>query len=600
MPTDFYHWLLLASLKATFVLPIALLAVFVSRRTSSAVIGLLLACVLVSVPLSPFLDLIPGHIKMALPWLEITGAFSDDIPELVEYDKNHPIPIPASEIVLANESVWTKSRIAVSLWLVGAVGFMVVRLWRSMNSRLRFSSSRPVVPEDPVKIDFEALCHWAQVKRVPWLLYNDSIVGPQTTGVLRPSILLPSGFGDLPPDQRSMILLHELEHIRRRDIPWRLSLEVLAVVFWFHPLVWLVLKAYDLQVEKACDDAVLNAGYPAAQYGEALLASVRSRPTGVTSKVASPAQLRARMFSIVSKEKHRHALTRQSVLKFIGLFSLVIIPLGMVSFSPYSRELSYNVVDETEGLKALWKMELGRGGIVADSSGEDRHGKIYGARWVQDAQRGVCLSFDGVDDHLILRAPRANWTEKPFTVAMWLKPATGSDGGGLLLRGDLNQTWCSALGSNSGVGKKFGEREIMLAGSSFGDGTFHIKDPGLHLAFNYYDVGGSRSKAMLEPNEWSHLAMVWRPAGTSALVQLYLNGKPMPIEHAQAIQAGSSHDWPAQVWHFGLGESPVVSGNNYEGLVSDLVIYQKALLPKDIKRVMRGDFEIKGSFDSAD
>lgn len=596
MPTDFYHWLLLASLKATVVLPVALLAVFVSRRTSSAVIGLLLACVLVSVPLTPFFDLIPGHVKITMPWLEGTDAFPDDLPELVEFDKNNPIPIPPSEIKLAHESEWGRRRVVVSIWLIGAVGFMVARFWRSMNSRLRFSSSRPVVPEDPVKVDFDALCEWGQVKRVPWLLYNDSIVGPQTTGVMRPSILLPAGFGDLPADQRSMVLLHELEHIRRHDISWRLGLELVAIVFWFHPLVWLVLKGYDLQTEKACDDAALNAGYPPAKYGEALLASLRSHPTGVVSKVASPSQLKSRMFSIVNKEKRRHALTKQSVLKFVALFSLVIVPLGLISFTPYSNDLNYEVVRETEGLKALWKMELGRGTFVADSSGGENHGKIYGAKWVTDPQRGVCLSFNGKGDHLILRAPDAHWTEKPFTIGVWLKPAADSDGGGLLLRGDLNQTWCSAIGSNDGFERMYGEREIMLAGSRFGSGTFHMKDPGLHFAFNYYNVSGSRSTATLPPDEWSHVVMVWRPAGASALVQLYLNGKPMPIEHRQSVDAGTNHDWPAKVWYFGLGESPVVRGNNYEGLVSDLVIYQKALLPKDIKRVMYGKYDIDRSF----
>lgn len=559
-------------------------------------IGLLLACVLVSLPLTPFLDLVPAHLKITLPFLEGTGAFPDDIQELIEHDKNNPIPIQPSEIVLVDEDKWTKGQIVTLLWALGATGFLVVRLWRSMNSRLRFSSSRPLVPDDPVMLEFETLCDWAKVEQKPWLLYNNSIVGPQTTGVVRPSILLPVVFGELPSDQRNMILLHELEHIRRNDIPWRLGLEILAIIFWFHPLVWLTLKGYDLQVEKSCDDAVIHAGYPAAKYGEALLASVRSHPTAMASKVASPTQLRARMFSIVSKDKHRHSLTTQSICKFVTLFSLVIIPLGLVSFSPYSNDLSYDVVRKTEGLKALWKMELGRGSIVADSSGGENHGKIYGAQWVFDRQRGSCLSFDGKNDHLILRAPDASWTGKPYTVCVWLKPAANSDGGGLLLKGDLNQTWCSAIGSNSGTERYYGERELMLAGENFGLGSFHKKDSGLHFAFNYFNVAGSRAKTPIVADKWSHLAMVWRPAGTSALVQLYLNGKPLPVAHGQAIYAGANDDWPAKVWYFGLGESPVVSGNNYEGLASDLVIYQKALLPKDIKRVMRGDFEIEGSF----
>ncbi|NWK56281.1 hypothetical protein HW115_11720 [Verrucomicrobiaceae bacterium N1E253] len=588
-------------MKASLALPAVLLAVFVSRRTSSSVVGLLLLCVLVSLPLTPFLDGLPLHVKITMPWLEASGAFPDEIEALAEYDKNNPLPVPASEIVLGKESGWTRKQVFLGLWGLGAVAFLVVRLWSSMNSRLRFSSSTPASSDDVVVHDFRELCESLSLKRVPWLLYNQLIKGPQTTGILRPAILLPSHFPDLPREHRDMILLHELEHIRRRDIPWRMVLELLAIVFWFNPLVWLALRAYDLQVEKSCDDTVLRAGYPASKYGEVLLASVRGGvpggAAGVVSKVASPAQLRARMFSIVQKEKSRLPLTQASTRKFAGLFLLLIVPLGLVSFSPYSGALSYELVEKTEGLDALWRMRLGRGTILADSSGGEHHGKLYGAQWTRDPERGECLYFDGVEDHLMLRAPQTSWTRKPFTMAVWLKPDKGSDGGGLLLRGDLNQTWCSALGTSHESSLPYGEREIMLAGDRFGEGSFNQADPGMHLAFNYFGVGSARAERPVKELEWTHLAMVWRPAGGSALVQFYLNGESVKTVYVvRAIDLGQNQDWPTKIWYFGLGESPLVVGNNYEGLVSDLAIYQKALLPKDIKRVMRGDFTVKGSF----
>jgi beta-lactamase regulating signal transducer with metallopeptidase domain len=595
VPTDFYHWLILASLKATLILPVAVLAVWVSRRTSSAVITLLLASALLFVPLTPFLDIFPVDWKITLPVLESTEAFPDDIPELLQYEENNPIPIPASEIFF-DEAKWINTeRVVLILWALGALFFTITRLWKSLNSKLRFSSSTPAIPGDPVLEDFKALCNERHLKRTPWLLYNDSIAGPQTTGVLRPSILVPSTFGGIPQDQRHMVLLHELAHIQRIDIAWRILLEILSIVFWFHPLVWLALKSYDLQVEKACDDAVLHAQYPAAKYGEALLASIKGSAHSRTSAVSSPKQLRPRMFSVVSKDKSRHPLTRQSSWKFALLFLLVIIPVGMVTFSPYHKDLGYEEVDGGDGLKALWRMKIGQGSIIADSSGHERHGKIFGAQWIHDPQRGTCLSFDGKDDHLILRAPDATWTGKPFTFCVWLKPATGSDGGGLLLRGDPNQTWCSAMGSG-GIGN-LGEREIILAGM-IEPGQFDDKLAGLYPAINYWGVIVARTEKALKANEWSHFTLVWRPAGKSALVQLYLNGKPVSTKYLQQVNRGEYRDWPASVWHFGTGESPIAKGNHYEGLVSDLTIYQKALLPKDVKRVMQGDFLIEESFES--
>jgi len=173
----------------------------------------------------------------------------------------------------------------------------------------------------------------------------------------------------------------------------------------------------------------------------------------------------------------------------------------MISFNPYHKYLGYELVDGDDGLKALWRMKIGQGSIIADSSGNDRHGKIIGAQWIQDPEQGTCLSFDGQDDHLILRAPDALWTDKPFTLSVWLKPATGSDGGGLLPRGNPNQTWCSAQASN-GL-DYLGEREIMLAGKIM-PGSYNDLSTGLYPAINYWGVVAARTEKALQANVWSY------------------------------------------------------------------------------------------------
>jgi len=591
LPADFYHWLVLASLKACVILPLVLLAVFFSRRTSSSVIHVLVTCALLWIPLSPFLDFIAPGMKITVPLLEKLDAFPEDQSDLAAFERENPLPVLRSSIVYVEESTLTMGKVMLILWATGALVFLLVRLWKSMNAKLRMTRAHPVAEEHQLYHEFKALCQSLGMKNTPWLLCNDLVHGAQVTGLLTQAVMIPSHFGQYPPEQRQMMMIHELAHIRRRDTQWRTLLELIAIIFWFHPLVWLMLRRHDEQTEKACDDAVLHFNYPPAQYAETMLAATKPpQLADSASKTSAPAGLRDRMFAVLNKEKHRLPMSRSTATKFALLFSLAIFPLGLVSFTPFSSGKGYEVIENTDTLRAAWRMKLGRGSILPDSSGGENHGKIYGAQWITDAERGSCLSFDGVDDHLILRAPEMDWTPKPFSLCVWLKPADDT-GGGLLLRGDRNQTWCSAFGSKNL--RSYAEREFLLSGTIH-DGSDHSKQSnGIQLTYNAWGTALAQSEAALTPNKWNHIAFTWRPAGNSALVQMYLNGKVVGVRHTQAVKLSGYGDWPAQVWYFGLGESPISADNNYEGLVSDLAVYQKALNKNEIQRVMQGDFALK-------
>ena len=534
---------------------------------------------------------------MTLPALEKLDAFPEDIPELSAYDRENPVAPLSSEIKYEPEKTVTFPSVLLTLWALGMLAFFAVRMWRLLNSKLRLARSLPVAKDAPLYQELESLCQHLGIKPTPWLLHNELIRGPQATGYFSPAILLPFHFGNYPAEQRQMMLVHELAHIQRKDMLWRASLEGIAIVFWFHPLVWLVLRRLDEQTEKACDDAVLQANYPASKYAETMLAALKPpSPQGAItqpSQAGAPAALRGRMFGVLDKAKHRLPLTTGSMVRFLLLFSLIILPLSLISFSPYPANQSYETVNGHEDLKAAWRMKLGRGTILPDSSGNEHHGNIYGAQWVKDPVRGHCLSFDGIDDHLILRAPEMSWNRKPFTLSVWLKPSPNSDGGGLLLRGDRNLTWCSALGSK--VNKNFGEREFLLAGKITSGAQYSQSSKGLMLLYNSWGVALTQAEKAIQPDQWNHLAFTWRPAGNSALVQIYLNGKLAGVRHTQEIETSSHDDWPAKVWHFGLGESPISATNNYEGLVSDLAVFQKSLTAKEVRQVMCGDFALKGA-----
>ncbi len=96
-----------------------------------------------------------------------------------------------------------------------------------------------------------------QLKRTPrlWILY-DSPMGPFTIGVLQNTVVLP----DDVSDERDLrfILRHEIQHCKKKDILWKLFFLSVNIVHWFNPLVWLLRKAAEQDIEICCDEAVVS------------------------------------------------------------------------------------------------------------------------------------------------------------------------------------------------------------------------------------------------------------------------------------------------------------------------------------------------------
>ena len=84
---------------------------------------------------------------------------------------------------------------------------------------------------------------------------------PSVVGFLRPRVLLPPAlFAALSPDDLRQVLLHEMEHLRRRDDWTNLAQKLALVALPLHPALFWVERRLCVERELACDDGVLQAG----------------------------------------------------------------------------------------------------------------------------------------------------------------------------------------------------------------------------------------------------------------------------------------------------------------------------------------------------
>ena len=115
----------------------------------------------------------------------------------------------------------------------------------------------------------DALLDRFRFSRDPHICVSSSRRAPLTFGVFRPTVLLPE---DLPVGdaQFQLILAHELAHIRRKDCLRKLLLTVCLCLYWWNPLVWLMVWLANRDMELACDEAVLRALGPDCKKAYAL------------------------------------------------------------------------------------------------------------------------------------------------------------------------------------------------------------------------------------------------------------------------------------------------------------------------------------------
>ena len=100
-----------------------------------------------------------------------------------------------------------------------------------------------------------------------------------TGGFRKAVILLPASSATWESERRTVVLMHEVVHVRRRDALRQLLSGIVLSLYWFHPLGWVASRLAAASREEACDERVLELGSRPSEYARHLM----SLATGTTS-----------------------------------------------------------------------------------------------------------------------------------------------------------------------------------------------------------------------------------------------------------------------------------------------------------------------------
>ena len=221
--------------------------------------------------------------------------------------------------------------------------------------------------------------------------------------------------------------------------------------------------------------------------------------------------------------------------------------------NPFNPECSpYNIKD---GLVGYWDFDEGEGDIAHDLSGNDNHGTILGASFV-DGISGKALYFDGVNDYVLASADNLPTGER--TVSLWFyadivtnKPVIlgyGGDGSGT--------SWF--------MGCNFWGQPIVSMSCHWDNNTIKY----------YYPS---------EPiGEWLHFVVTTDVSGT----KIYINGEEKAANNIfvdNTIIANT--DLSFGVCVSSTGQAPYADGNigYFKGIIDSIRIYDRMLSESEIQ-----------------
>ncbi|QDT95886.1 M56 family metallopeptidase [Gimesia aquarii] len=150
------------------------------------------------------------------------------------------------------------STLLMSVYLFGTTAFAALLIHRYRLVR-RVVRAGEIQKDGFLWSELERIAKQLKMKSIPQLRISDQTDAPFAMGVFRPVVVLPRLIEtQLQPDQLTIVIAHELAHIRRRDLLIGWFETLVSLVWWFHPAMWWLRKALRQTREDCCDDILLT------------------------------------------------------------------------------------------------------------------------------------------------------------------------------------------------------------------------------------------------------------------------------------------------------------------------------------------------------
>ena len=139
------------------------------------------------------------------------------------------------------------------VWSLGSIGLLVYFTVQYILAKAKMK--RLSLPDNDRQEMLDRLCNEMNINRRLKIYRCSCISTAMIMGIVSPVIFVPGI--EMTTDMLEMMLRHELTHYKRKDILYKFVLMLACCMHWFNPLIWLMDKQAQKDVELCCDDDVI-------------------------------------------------------------------------------------------------------------------------------------------------------------------------------------------------------------------------------------------------------------------------------------------------------------------------------------------------------
>lgn len=148
--------------------------------------------------------------------------------------------------------------IAPALWLLGCTATLAFFLFGMVRLTGGIKRTSAGTTDEKLTRLIQQCCSRMNLRKPVPVVVQSHIRTSAVVGAFRPRIVLPAYAGELDGETLQYIFLHELAHVKRRDMLLNDLLLFVQVLHWFNPFVWYCFKNMRQDMELATDALVLS------------------------------------------------------------------------------------------------------------------------------------------------------------------------------------------------------------------------------------------------------------------------------------------------------------------------------------------------------
>lgn len=215
------------------------------------------------------------------------------------------------------------------IWMIGSLSILTyiiivnIMLWISIKKSPRCNRQdvNKILQESKLKL---------KVHSKVSIIYDQHLKSPAVYGIIRPKILISENIiNRLTFEELRFVLLHEVTHIKRKDLIVNLFIMLLQVIYWFNPIIWYSLHQFKQDCEVACDATALTVlttnevvGYGQTIINMLKILSKSNLPIGTLGFSNKYSRRRIIMITLYNKRSIAWTVAALSLVLMIGCSSI--------------------------------------------------------------------------------------------------------------------------------------------------------------------------------------------------------------------------------------------------------------------------------------